>query len=863
MYGGGGGGAAAEAAAHPGGAGGSGVVVIQVIYASPTPLPAVVAAGGAPSAWWSAAGGVDIAAGTWRDASGFGRTATLYGSGFATGSTTGAGAVQAVPFLSGVPTGKQGGCNLVQAPGDALFAQPSTVSVVKFGDYALPASYTVCSLMRTTVANTGDLILQALYSNWAHGLWGTSTGFAYYGGVYKSSGSNLGTDWSFLCAHNGPTAAAFTNTASSLGSWASVGTNPGGSSGGIMTINSGWCPKDATNWAVSHLLVWPRLLSTSEMAAMMDWFDSQLYAPAATAPPPPPPWQGALCSFNEAHRVLPNPYGYIASGTNFSAQPVLDTGSAATKYTITAAGGVTYDGTALAFDGVSGVVSFGAPRFGGSPFSMSLWVKYTAFNSWSRVLDFAPAVSTFSLALSNVDATGQIGLAVGGAKGYPSPATWTLNTWSHFVLACTPPSTCAVYVNGALQTFSFQSAPAMVDQTFSYTAGFGKSAYSHDGWFAGSVSDFRFFNRALTSTEATALYSGAACAPPPAPPALPAPSPPPPPPPASCAAILSANPAASSGPYSILTPSGVTATVMCDMTGGGWTKVFNFPGGFSDQPDPTVTTEVRTDAMTDITVLSKLSDDDITAMSGDPRGFRVKCKTKSDNSLRLDVFMTNSEGRWDSRPAWDSGLSWQADINSDGTPDCAAVRSDVGFTFSTYGQEQQSLTTLCDEGYKNELHFNWGGLGSVSGCFVSPDQVWNLNVGEVWLGAFPSPPPPPSPPPWQGALCSFNDAHRILPNPYGAIASGTAFSAQPVLDTGSAATKYTITATGGVTYDGTALAFDGVSGAVSLGTTRFGGSAFSMSLWVKYTAFNSCACPEMDIAACLRACQRAPACAPR
>jgi hypothetical protein len=248
--------------------------------------------------------------------------------------------------------------------------------------------------------------------------------------------------------------------------------------------------------------------------------------PPSPQPPPspsPPPWQGALCTFDEAHRIQANLHGTIDSGTAFSAQPVLDTGSAATKYTISATDGVTYDGTALAFDGVSGAVSLGTTRFGGSAFSMSMWVKYAVLNNWSRVFDFGSAPNVANTGLGNQATTNTIEFGICGTWAVVTPATWTLNTWMHFSVACTPPSTCTVYINGAAQ--SWLATPTLTDQTFSYASGFGKSVYL-TSFFAGSISDFRFFNRALTSSEVTALYTGVACAPPPSPPSPPSPPPP-------------------------------------------------------------------------------------------------------------------------------------------------------------------------------------------------------------------------------------------------------------------------------------------------------------------------------------------------
>jgi hypothetical protein len=82
-----------------------------------------------------------------------------------------------------------------------------------------------------------------------------------------------------------------------------------------------------------------------------------------------------------------------------------------------------------------------------------------------------------------------------------------LNQFGHIIVSCSPPNTCNYYFNGALvATYSM----SMTTQTYSYVAGLGKSS-CNDGYFQGEIADFRFFNRALTSDEVTAIYTGNEC----------------------------------------------------------------------------------------------------------------------------------------------------------------------------------------------------------------------------------------------------------------------------------------------------------------------------------------------------------------
>ena len=255
---------------------------------------------------------------------------------------------------------------------------------------------------------------------------------------------------------------------------------------------------------------------------------------------------------------MPNAYGNISNGALLSGQPTPDTGSSASKWVATAGGcsvgGVScstasstayYSGPAIALDGTSYVTFGTATAFGGAPISISVWFKYTA--GTGRVFDFQTAANSNAGFLLAVN-TGIIYLAIANTNGATlSPPTLSLGTWYHFVLAYSPGATTYYYVNGVRYTFS--GTPNTGQQTWSYVSGLGRSSWS-EATLNGLVGDFRFFSRALTAADVTALYSGVACTPQPFPPSPPPPSPPPPsprppsPPPPRCVARKSngANP---------------------------------------------------------------------------------------------------------------------------------------------------------------------------------------------------------------------------------------------------------------------------------------------------------------------------------
>ena len=251
-------------------------------------------------------------------------------------------------------------------------------------------------------------------------------------------------------------------------------------------------------------------------------------SPPQPPSPPPSPWNGNPCSDAEDHRIQPNPIGAYALGSAVTAiQPLVDTGSATPRWAPTVFGNVTYNGPALAFDGAAGsYVSLGNPiTFGGSAFSFSLWANYATFGSgsscWPRAFDFSSAASTNGALLSSNACTSGVYVWVGDGGG-GTTATWAAGAFTHVVLACTPPATCSVYVNGAPVAWP-GSPPSLSQSSFTYTTGLGRSSYPGDLPFKGAMADIRFFSSALGAVQASALFKGVACVPPPAPPLSPLP----------------------------------------------------------------------------------------------------------------------------------------------------------------------------------------------------------------------------------------------------------------------------------------------------------------------------------------------------
>jgi hypothetical protein len=148
--------------------------------------------------------------------------------------------------------------------------------------------------------------------------------------------------------------------------------------------------------------------------------------------------------------------------------------------------------------------------FNGGSFTISAWVYPTAFNSWSRVIDFGngPNADNVLLAITN-GTSGRPDLGIHtpyGNNDFEANASLPLNQWS-FVAATFDSGTthATIYIDGndaGDTTFGF--GPDDVTRTDDYI---GRSNWSSDGYAQGSIDDVRIYNYALSAAQVQALQT--------------------------------------------------------------------------------------------------------------------------------------------------------------------------------------------------------------------------------------------------------------------------------------------------------------------------------------------------------------------
>jgi large repetitive protein len=174
-------------------------------------------------------------------------------------------------------------------------------------------------------------------------------------------------------------------------------------------------------------------------------------------------------------------------------------------------------GGALVSDGTSGggaATAASVAQTGGS-FSVSAWVKPTAGGSGTTTavaqqasqatgfaLNYHPSAGTWSFDRALTDAASP---TTASAVSTTAPgATWTqlVGVYNATTRAMT------LYVNGAAQGTATDSTP--IGSSGPLDIGHGFAAGAAANWFSGEIGDVQVYNRALSSTDASALFKNAA-----------------------------------------------------------------------------------------------------------------------------------------------------------------------------------------------------------------------------------------------------------------------------------------------------------------------------------------------------------------
>ncbi|XVQ88495.1 beta-L-arabinofuranosidase domain-containing protein [Microbispora siamensis] len=147
---------------------------------------------------------------------------------------------------------------------------------------------------------------------------------------------------------------------------------------------------------------------------------------------------------------------------------------------------------------------------GATAFSVALWVRLDAVDTWSRVFDFGTGTTAYMF-LTPRSSAGTARFAVtttgsGGEQRLDAPAALVAGKWTHVAVTAAG-GTGTLYVDGAqvARATGMTLRPADLGSTTGNWI--GRSQYTGDPYLRGAVDSLRIYSRALTAAEIADLHS--------------------------------------------------------------------------------------------------------------------------------------------------------------------------------------------------------------------------------------------------------------------------------------------------------------------------------------------------------------------
>ena len=142
-----------------------------------------------------------------------------------------------------------------------------------------------------------------------------------------------------------------------------------------------------------------------------------------------------------------------------------------------------------------------------SNFTIAAWIKADSLSNWMRIFDFGTSTTNYMFLTPDAGTTNALRFAIAASSGSEQqlngPAL-TAGTWYHIAVVLSG-NTGTLYVNGAAvaTNSSMTLHPSSLGSTtHNYL---GKSQFSSDPAFLGTIDDFRIYSRALSAAEILAL----------------------------------------------------------------------------------------------------------------------------------------------------------------------------------------------------------------------------------------------------------------------------------------------------------------------------------------------------------------------
>ncbi|GLU35147.1 LamG-like jellyroll fold domain-containing protein [Trinickia caryophylli] len=169
-------------------------------------------------------------------------------------------------------------------------------------------------------------------------------------------------------------------------------------------------------------------------------------------------------------------------------------------------------GNALVLDGTSGYANLPNDLLADvSDFTIAAWVYWTSAKRWARVFDFGAGTGRYMF-LSPMGGAGVVRFAITtngghGERRLDGKAALPTNQWTHVAVTLAG-TTATLYVDGAAVASAGDVvfAPWRIGKTAQNWI--GRSQFSGDPRFSGSIDELRIYRGAMTSDQVAALAQG-------------------------------------------------------------------------------------------------------------------------------------------------------------------------------------------------------------------------------------------------------------------------------------------------------------------------------------------------------------------
>ena len=152
-------------------------------------------------------------------------------------------------------------------------------------------------------------------------------------------------------------------------------------------------------------------------------------------------------------------------------------------------------------------VQINASTIGSSGLSYSCWIKVDPSNGeWARIFDFGNGAASDNILIGITGSSLTLSLYLGDTVSLqPTIPGFTVNNnnWYYIAWTLSTSGQWNFYINGTLSQTYQASYPNQISRSSQYL---GKSNWSTDPYFTGSIANFTTYNSALSATQVNNIY---------------------------------------------------------------------------------------------------------------------------------------------------------------------------------------------------------------------------------------------------------------------------------------------------------------------------------------------------------------------